>query len=48
MLNVPVLNISWIPTWNHSKNIFAIICSGSVHKFCRPAGLFQLISSLWR
>jgi hypothetical protein len=29
------------------KKNFAIIYSGSVHKFCRPAVLFQLISSLW-
>jgi len=48
MLNVPVLNISRIPTWNHSKKKIAVIYSGSLHKFCRPAGLFHLISSLWR
>jgi hypothetical protein len=27
---------------------FAIIYSGSLHKICRPPGLFHLISSLWR
>ena len=30
------------------KKKIATIYSGSLHKFCRPAGLFHLISSLWR